>query len=122
MYLLFTGPSRWFICDRHNNTQAPQFLGGNPVRDPRMPEGAEPTKGRMEIHTQICLTWTPAIPYWLQMCPAQGSFDVSSLLSNLGKVQGGWGPRVSVKEHHLLLKDQINDAENGELRAAYWLL
>jgi len=56
----------------------------------RMPEGAEPTKGRTEIHTQICLTRTPS----LTGCECTQHRFVHStcppFLSNLGNVQGGW--------------------------------
>lgn len=54
---------------------------------------------------------------WPGKYPTRGSFDMS-LLSNLGKVPGGWWlkTRVSVGKHHLLLRDQSNGTENGDMK------
>lgn len=89
---------RWFICDPHNDTQALQSLLATSTQDETPSQsrkenalGCWPHKGKNgNSQSDLSDSSTPAIPYWLQMCLAQGSFNVSSLLSNLGKVQGGW--------------------------------
>ena len=88
---LFASPYRCVTCDLHNTQVLELLLAPFHKQEETQPqrhkEGTERLSRRMKIHTQICLTQKPMFSLTGQESARhKGSFDMPSLLSNLGKV------------------------------------